>query len=103
MADCRRPEVDTDVTSYRKVEGGEVVLETEFGDPSSNRLGALKFLILLRRRRRRRRRGVCYYAPLARALKSTSTANAVKRPRHLSIHSINSFPTPDTWSLFQIW
>ena len=42
MADYCRPEVDTDVTSYRKVEGVEVVLETEFGDPSSNRLGAIK-------------------------------------------------------------
>ena len=42
MADYCRPEVDTGVTSYRKVEGVEVVLETEFGDPSSNRLGAIK-------------------------------------------------------------
>ena len=38
MADYCRPEVDTNVMSYQKVEGVEVVLDTKFGDPSSNRL-----------------------------------------------------------------
>ena len=38
MADYCRPEVASDVMSYQKVEGVEVVLDTKFGDPSSNRL-----------------------------------------------------------------
>ena len=37
MADYCRPEVDTDIMSYQRVEAVEVVLETKFGDPSSNR------------------------------------------------------------------
>ena len=61
MADCRRPEVDRDLIFGQKVGSVNVVLETKFGDPSWNRLGAIQ-IILLRRRRRRRRRGVCHYA-----------------------------------------
>ena len=42
MADCRRPEVDRDLIFGQKVGSVNDVLETEFGDPSSNRLGAIK-------------------------------------------------------------
>ena len=42
MADCRRPEVDRDLIFGQKVGRVNVVLETKFGDPSSNRLGAIQ-------------------------------------------------------------
>jgi hypothetical protein len=42
MTDYCRPEVDTDVMSYQMIEGIEVVLETKFDCPSSNRLGAIQ-------------------------------------------------------------
>ena len=42
MMDYSRPEVDTDVMSYQMIEGIEVVFETKFDDPSSNRFGAIQ-------------------------------------------------------------
>ena len=42
MADCRRPEVDRDLIFGQKVGRVNVVLVTKFGDPSSNRLGAIQ-------------------------------------------------------------
>ena len=42
MADGCRPEVDNDVISCQMVEGVEIVHILNFGDPSSNRLGAIR-------------------------------------------------------------
>ena len=38
MADCRRPEVASDVISGQNVKGVQVDIVTKFGHPSSNRL-----------------------------------------------------------------
>ena len=43
MADCCRPEVDSDVISDQKVGTIQVNIVTKFEGPSSNRLGAIKF------------------------------------------------------------
>ena len=42
MANYRRPEVDRDLIFGQKVGRVNVVLVTKFGDPSSNRLGAIQ-------------------------------------------------------------
>ena len=42
MAGGCRPEVDNDVISCQMVEGVEIVHLLNFGDPSSNRLGAIR-------------------------------------------------------------
>ena len=43
MADCCRPEVDSDVISGQKVGTIQVNIVTKFEGPSSNRIGAIKF------------------------------------------------------------
>ena len=43
MADCCRPEVDSDVISDQKVGTIQVNIVTKFEGPSSNRIGAIKF------------------------------------------------------------